>query len=192
MFIDFIFDKEIVDLRKDANEKGEQEIVKFCDLARKGNDTAQIFCARVLLDAREKSLNAPISLNYDSWYIRAIKGLRDRIYYESLERADLRKRYGNDYYYDKNEDLKNIIIDICDLALEGDEKAILLLARSLLRQQKNDLAKIERKYGLRSSEPHRDKANAATSYRAVGAATSTTRSTLEEFVREAKTKSPES
>jgi hypothetical protein len=148
MFIDFIFDKEIVDLRKDANEKGDQEIVKFCDLARKGNDSAQIFCARVLLDAREKSLSAPISLSGDNWYIRAIKGLRDRIYYESLERADLRKRYGDDYFYDKNEDLKNIVIDICDLALEGDEKAVLVLARRLLSQQKDHLAKIERRYAM--------------------------------------------
>jgi hypothetical protein len=164
MFITFISENEIAALRKEAKEKGDDDLVKICDLARKGNDAAQIFCAHMLLDAREKSLSEPISLSEDNWYIRAIKGLRNSIYLDGVERTEIREAYGDDpdYWYDENEELKDLVSDICDLALEGDEKAILVLARRLLRQQKDDLAKIERQYSLRSSERELQNAVAVT------------------------------
>jgi hypothetical protein len=61
MIPNVISDKEIEDLRKEAKKDNRHELVKVCDLALKGNEAANIFCARVLLDERESSLSEPTS-----------------------------------------------------------------------------------------------------------------------------------
>jgi hypothetical protein len=58
MILNVISDKEIEELREEAQKNGDLDRVKICDLALNGNEAANILCARTLFDEQEKSLDS--------------------------------------------------------------------------------------------------------------------------------------